>query len=323
MMGSPPDAAGRQGPFGRSGMALLLVLALAILILSGASAAMIAVDRARLAHAALSDDDHILDGLLGGEAVALTWLRRQAATIVLPPDGGGIPLLCDRWRTDAGEGGVQVTLFDGLSGVPLPLINGPLRGALPASWQSLVVPATDVARAHQTSTTTPPPGADPVPANDLLERVLVTGNQRRYPAHPRLRETVYADDLRQAGAASDPMVVEPPPAPSLAEVLAIWSDGRVNINTAPKDLLRTIYQSAHLGGIDDLIARRGRVLASQAPTLPATFPDGAAAPVLVDTSDRWQILITASWNRGHRSWLTIVASIDDGWRIIQRHVVDD
>ena len=287
----------------RQGLALLMALAALVLVLAGVTAGLAALRGAHQSAWASEVDGRLTAGLRQGERLANAWLSAHAAKVVLPPDGGGILLVDDRLLLPQGEGRLRVVAYDGLAGIPVQLAQrgNALRAALPAALVSLVVPPVSTAQLDS--------------AAFLLDTLEVPADATRYPAPPRGQGRIWRTNEPQPIASDN---VDTATEPSLAETIAFRSDGRININTAPVPLLRAAYATLGISGIAEVLEHRRSLVASKPPDHPPVAANGLR---LVAESDRWQMLITVSWQNIHRSWWVDFASKSQGSSMVQRHDV--
>jgi hypothetical protein len=152
----------------------------------------------------------------------------------------------------------------------------------------------------------------------LLERISLPSDLPRFP-QPRSD----SPQLRLEGGGLQPDLTINPmtqPTPSLAELVSVHSDGRININTAPAALLREAYRVFGLGDAAPVLEMRTHgVFAS----VPATAPvDGEPGLRLVTTSDTWEALISVTRAGIQRRWWVVIAGNPPELRIVQRHDAD-
>jgi hypothetical protein len=154
-------------------------------------------------------------------------------------------------------------------------------------------------------------------AVDAIERTRIPEEAQRFPA-PLATTTVAWSGIGQT-APRLPSSAEHPPSrsPSLVEVVAFASDGRVNWNTAPEWLLSAIFTGREQGDLTALLRRRERGEFSD-----QEDPEGGPGVRLVARSDRWHALITATWNDRQRTWWVDLSGNSAGVRIVQRHDAD-
>jgi len=283
------------------GVAMLMALATLVIVLAGVTAGLAALRGAHQSAWVSEVDGRLLAGLRQGERLANAWLNANASGVVLPPAGGGILLVDDRFILPSGAGRLSVVAYDGLAGIPAFLAQrgSAMRTALPAAWMGLTIPAINPGQADQSAY--------------LIDGLELPEGTARFPTPPLGRGRVW-----KAAMVSSPFIAEaqPIPDPSLAEIIAFRSDGRINLNTAPEPLLRTAYSVLGLGGVEKVLEARRLSQASQAPVgAPAT----ANRLRLVAQSDRWQMLISVSWQDIHRSWWVDFSSSGESSTMIQRH----
>lgn len=287
------------------GIALLLALATLVLVLAGVTAGLVALRGARQSAWTSDVDARLLAGLRQGERLAAAWLAADSAGIVLPPDGGGIVLVDDRFVLPSGEGRLNVVAYDGLAGIPgcLAQRGGGLRTAMPTALMGLTVPPLSPAQADRSAL--------------LLDTLELPPGTLRFP-----RPTLGQGRVWSATWTSLPATrtAPPQPAPSLAEAVSFRSDGRLNLNTAPATLLRSAYALLGLGGIEEVLERRRALQATRPPSPAPASPDGLR---LVAQSDRWQMLISVSWQGIHRSWWVDFSTTPQGTSMVQRHDISE
>lgn len=290
----------------RRGFALLLVLAATVVVMAGITLAISRLLDTRQHLVGVTDEDHLIDGLAAGERLSLTWLRQHATQVVFPPEGGNIPLVHETWRTHHGIGDLSVLLYDACAMIPARCAGseGPLRSALPHSWSGVFMP--DLPPTKQTE----PP--------DWLETIALPHGLRRFPYAAMSTPTV---DWSTKGTIAD--AYQPPASPAsdigLAVLVSPHSQGAINVNTAPEDLLRIAFQQSGAGGLSTMIQQRRRGAAVR------TVPE-LTVPRLgfrfVTTSTVWYAHIRVRWNDRQRSWWVVMAGNSTDWRIVQRHDAD-
>lgn len=290
----------------RRGFALLLVLAGTLVVLAGTTLAIALLLDTRRHLAATASDDHLLDALVAGEQLSLQWLRSHAHAVVLSPDDGSIALINDRWRCQQGDGELTVQLYDACSMIPARCagVSGNLRTALPPGWSGVVLP--DIPFDLQSE------------PSDWLETIALPHEFSRFPIASNSAPVVdwstmgtivrgpQPDDHRTARA-------------GLAMIVSPHSDGGINLNTAPESVLRSAFQLAGLGGVDEILQRRRRGLTI---TAAPEVPSQAVGFRFVTTSKHWNAHITAQWNATRRSWWVVITGNPMEWRIVQRHDAD-
>jgi len=294
----------------RRGVALLLALAALVIVLSALGATLTtlhsAVDDSIIAHR----DDHLLDDLATGDQLARTWIARHGQTAVAPLNGRGIAIADDEMVVDSGQGHLRVTLYDGLAGIPahLAYLGSPLRFALPPAFIGITIPHI-----------APPSGA-----TDLLELIDLTSGIPRFPipidGTPQVWQTdnTPVNGMSQAGSGPTPQL-------SLAEVLSMHSDGRINLNTAREELIRQTFKILNLGDPQPLLDQRAAgAFTTMVPvaTQPASPNQAQEIPQslrLVTSTDVWQALIEVSWQGTERRFWEVITGNPPNLQILQRH----
>ncbi len=289
----------------RAGFALLLVIAVVMVVGALAVAVFASIGAAQADTIAQDADDHLVAGLQQGEALAVRWLTIHAPGVVMPPGGGPLVLVDERLHTIAGDGALEVDLYDGLAGVPAHLLSGSseLRYALPSGLVAVQVP--------------PSPPIGPLQPSGLQESVRLNDGVRRFPTAVGGKPRDWEDPQAPTSRASTPPSLVREYRPSLAEAVSFHSDGPINVNSAPMAMMEQIYHHFHLGGLTELEKNRQRGAFSNAPQGGAK--DGL---LLVSQSDSWQALVTATWNGRSRSWWVVFAGNPGKMRIVQRHDAD-
>lgn len=287
----------------RHGMALLVALAAVIVVLAALAGTFRQLAATQRAVLIVSVHERHADLLQAGEQLAHTWIKANSERLVLPPAGGGVRVADDLLAVGDSQARLQVWVFDGLAGVPLAAAQptGELRGALPGRWPAVGLPPWT-------------PGA--IPDVDLIERTRLPQDLRRFPLAPTAPVIVWST----IGAAAPQVAVEennPAVPPSLVEVIATASDGRINRNTAPEWLLRSVYGQRRQGDLDTALRARERLVFTE-----QDDPEGQPGVRLVARSDRWNALIVATWNGRRRNWWVELGGNSAGVRIVQRHDAD-
>ncbi|MBA3845998.1 MAG: hypothetical protein H0X45_05075 [Planctomycetes bacterium] len=281
----------------RCGVALLAALAATVILLAALGAMLAALMAARVQVAELGEDERLLDLIDQGEGLASAWIATEGSSVVLLPAGGSIPILRDLLRTGEGEGELTIILYDGCAGVTLGALRSPLRLALPSGWQGIDDRAGNAGR-------------------DAIETIPVSPGLRRFPSLQPMAAVAWTEvGLMPPGSPAERPSAS---APALAEVISPHSAGRINLNTAPADLLRLAFQELGLGGIDEVLKRRERGEPSTAPAQ----REGASLR-LVASSDIWHALIVARWQGVERARWTVFGPGNGGaLGILQRHDAD-
>jgi hypothetical protein len=290
----------------RRGFALLLVLAATMVVMAGITLAISGLFDARQRLGGTTDEDHLIDGLAAGERLALAWLQAHARQVVLPPEGGTIPLVHETWRTSQGRGHLTVVLHDGCAMIPARCagLDGTLRAALPPGWSGVFMPELP---AHQP---TEPP--------DWLETVALPRGLRRFPI---TATTAPGVDWSTKGIIADGYLPSTPitSETGLAMLVSPHSQGAINVNTAPEDLLRIAFQQSGASGLATMIQTRRR---GAAVTSVPELTVGKSGFRFVTASVVWYAEIRTNWNDREQSWWVVLAGNSTDWRIVQRHDAD-
>jgi hypothetical protein len=292
-----------NAPPARRGLAMLMALATVVLVLAGVTAGLAALHGGRQSVRSSEIDARLLAGLRQGERLASAWLRTSSPDVVLPPEGGGLLLVDDRFILVDGEGRLSVVAYDGLAGIPACLAQrgSALRLALPPALTDLAIPLISPAQAERSS--------------HLLDSLGLPADVPRFPRSGWGEGRIWRAIGAGPPSASNPL---PSAEPSLAETISFHSDGRINLNTAPAALLRTAYSVLGLGGVEKVLERRQ----AQRPSEPPIGSQPAANGLrLVAQSDRWQMLITVSWQGISRSWWVDFATASHSSVMLHRHAI--
>lgn len=298
----------------RRAFALLMVLAILVVILA-AIVAWIRTAAGLRGELQVADTDEALVSLLhGGERLALHYLAENAGQLVAPPEGGGWTIVHDQWCVDrATSGGVSVTVYDDWAGIPMAFAapRGALRRVVPAAALTCAIPMTAVLA---------PDAA--LAASDVLIRIPTPAGMRMFP-DPQQAMFEPAASWALAGAPfpmpSAASAAGGTPPTSLAQIFSVHSDGRINIDTAPLEVVREVYR-LH-GNIlpREVEEHRRRRLHSDPP---GDQGANAGMPVLISGSLAWNCLITATLNGQQRSWWVVLAGAAANLHIVQRHALD-
>ena len=287
----------------RHGVALLVALAAVIVVLAALAGTFSQLAATQRAVFIVGVHERHDDLLRAGEQLAHTWIKASSERLVLPPSGGGIRVADDVLAIGDSQARLQVWIFDGLAGVPLAAAQpaGELRGALPGRWPAVGLPPL------VPGTTT---------GVDLIECARLPEGAQRFPAVPSAPVIAWST----VGAAAPQVVAEESTttaSPSLVEVIATASDGRINRNTAPEWLLSALYGQRRQGDLDAALQARQRLVFSE-----QEDPEERPGIRLVSRSDRWNALIVATWNGRCRAWWVELSGNSAGVRIVQRHDAD-
>jgi hypothetical protein len=288
----------------RNGIALLVALAAVIVVLTAMAGTMRQLAATQRGIVVATTQDRHQDLLLAGEQLASAWIVRHGDQLVLPPAGGGVRVADDLLAVGDDRARLQVWVYDGLAGVPYvaAMPAGEFRGALPGRWSAVSLP---------------PLGNGGGAAVDAGERARIPEGARRFPAVQPTSVVSWSGIGQALPQPASSLGMQTPAEPSLVEVIAFASDGRVNLNSAPEWLLTAIFTTRERGDLAELLKRRERGLANE-----QEDPDGRPGVRLVSRSDRWHALIIVTWNDRRRTWWVDLSGNSAGVRILQRHDAD-
>ena len=300
----------------RRGAALLIVLAALILtVTASVSLARLASTlkmQRKLDRAAILADDL----LRATEAPILTWLESESAQVVLPPEveTPQIGVLHDAWSDGKRAYELDITAWDQCGMVPIQLARSgsPLRLALPA----------DVRRALDRVKIKPnePPGLDLFLANLDATDNEISVFPRAYSTEP----LVFVDALnptdREDGDPQQPSTKAQPLPVAVGAFVATHSGGggRINVNTAPSDVVKHALRAAGRGGLALVLAARAEGRSVPLADLPASSNSIRTAPQIVGSSLSWSFRIDVRVGPLRRSWWTIYVKARSTWKCVQR-----
>ncbi len=297
----------------RRGAALLIVLAALILtVTASASLAGLASTlkmQRTLDHAAIGADDL----LRATEAPIIAWLESESAQVVLPPEveAPRIDVLHDTWSDGKLQYELTVTAWDQYGMVPINLARSgsPLRQALP----------TVIRRAFDRVQTKPnePPGLDL-----FRDTFGATDNEMRiFPRADSTEPIVFADALNSTSREDidprQPPAQDQPTPLAIGALVSTHSGGRININTAPPELLEQAFRGAGRGGFDSVLAARAEGRSVSLGDLP-TSSSSSTAPQIVGSSSAWSCRIDIRVGPLRRSWWAVYVKSRSNWECVQR-----
>lgn len=298
----------------RRGAALLIVLAALILtVTASASLAGLASSlkmQSKLDRAAIAADDL----LRASEAPIIAWLESESAQVVLPPEveTPRIGVLHDTWSDGKRAYELLITAWDQDGMVPIKLARSgsPLRMALP----------TDVRRALDQVQTK----ADEPPGLDLFVAHLggIDDQIKVFPRSDSTEPIVFVDALNSTSREdTDPRQHPAPDQPTLLAIgafVSTHSGGRINLNTAPPDLLEQAFRGAGRGGFDFVLASRAEGRSVSLGDLPSSSSSNRTAPQIVGSSSAWSFRIDIRVGPLRRSWWAVYVKSRSTWECVQR-----
>lgn len=273
----------------RRGIALLVVLA--ALALSTTSAMVLLRHATALSMASKDDlNARVADDL----AKALTpsimrWLRNDADDVVLPPHVSSPRQLVYEDSLDLGDRSCRmvVTAWDQYAMIPPDLLRrgSPIRSAVDTTVLGVV---------------------------DATDAQSLGGLDVYAAAHAPTFPTDQAPTLGSTIATHNPVI----------ESRRRRSAARLNVNTAPPEILEAAMQAAGYTNVSYILAARARgdrAAVSQAPD--ANPVDDHLAPVPTDRSDCWSIRLDVQVGSIRRSWWTVWERSRGQWRLVQRILI--
>lgn len=300
----------------RRGVALLLVLgALIVSVTAAATLARVAATtkmqrRADLATAGAHDLLHAL------EAPIRHWLATDSAHVVLSPETvePRVEVLNETWTVGGTVFEVTVTAWDQCGMVPIERARSgsPLRLALSPEARDVLdrvnVPSREPAGLdHFAAALTPVDGLQLFPAGSM-------GAPTRYSAP----DVVPDAETRRV------IVEQAPPPVAIGAILATHNPMRVNVNTAPVELLEAACRATGRGGVETILA--ARAAGTAATVAPARTPERRGAGRTLDlagSSSAWAFRVDVRAGPVARSWWSVYVRSDSSWECVQRLAITD
>ena len=303
----------------RRGAALLIVLAALILTVTAsvslAGLASTLKMQRKLDRAAIAADDL----LLATEAPIIAWLESKSAQVVLPPEveSPRIGVLHDTWTDGEVAYEVDITAWDqnGMLPIKLARYGSALRQALPI----------DVRRALDRVKTKP----DEQPGLDLfLAHVDATDNEMSvFPRSDSTVPLVFVDAFsptdREYEHPHQPSKSQPTPL-AIGAFVATHSgadsggEGRINVNTAPPEVVEQALRAAGRGGLEVVLAARAEGRSVPLADLPSSSSSNRTAPQMVGSSSAWSFRIDIRVGPLRRSWWAVYVKSRSTWECVQR-----
>lgn len=298
----------------RRGVALLIVLgALILTVTASVSLARLASTnrmQRKLDRAAILADDL----LRATGAPILTWLESESAQVVLPPEAEAprIGVLHDAWSDGELPYELDITAWDQCGMVPINLARSgsPLRLALSADVRR-VLDQVDIKPNE-------PPGLDL-----FLGRVISTDvDMKVFPRADSTAPLVFFDALNPASREDEhpqqPSSQTQPIPLAVGAFVATHSGGRINVNTAPPDLVKHALRAAGRGGFELVLAARAEGRPVPLGDLRVSSSSSRAAPQIVGSSVAWSLRIDVQVGPLRRSWWAVYVKARSTWECVQR-----
>ncbi len=317
-------------PSTRRGAALLIVLATLVMVVT-ATVGVARMASTTKSHRLIAERTMIADDLLDvAERPILDWLARESTQVVLPPDVTTpvVTVLHDVWQDQGARYQLQITAWDqcGMAPILVGRSGSPLRLAVPFEVLHLLDRLS--LRRNETAgldlfvnSARSADGIDVFPEPELTE--------------PQLFDVANLDNT-STPAADTTASWESADRVAIGAHIATHNPGRVNVNTAPIELVRQAMRQAGRGGLDQIIDARSE---GQRATLvggPGSEGDGRrggnqgrSTLQLAGDSTAWafRIDIGVGLPRGgavRRSWWAVyVLAEESSWECVQRLAILD
>lgn len=303
----------------RRGAALLLVLATLILAVTASATLARVTSTVKLNHE-FTHRTAIADDLLrAAQPPILTWLASKSSTVVLPPEATSsqVQVLHDAWVIDAIEHELRITAWDQCGMVPVDVARSgsPLRLVLPAEVKRVLDQVT--IRSDQ------PAGLDwYLWACQMNERLRVFPE----PSDPRpvIFEQAGGEDQKPP---HQPLLDEPPAglpdSVAVGEYIATHNPGRINVNTAPMEVVQAALRLAGRGGLEHIVAARLADRLTLLNDLPRIDESNRAAPRIATSSNTWAFRIDLRVGTVRRSWWAVYVQSRSTWECVQRLAIPE
>jgi len=300
------------------GIALLLVLAALVVVVTGAASLARMAATTQISRQS-AESERIASSLLdAAEAPIYAWLGSVSADVVLPPDNTepSVAVIHDIIELGTQRCEFTIAAYDQFGMVPLreALRGSHLRMALP-SW------------ARDSLTGFEPRSDLPAGLDDLASHVSGVGLV--FP-HGVVTEPIVFGDTSVSASQMDH-----PTSPALGSLVATHnplpdfggrarrriSPSAINVNTAPMNVVEAALRAAGRGGLEQITAAR----AAGKPFAPGDAPVSrqGSGISLVGSSSVWAFRIDARVDRVRRAWWSVYALDGSEWKLVQRLVVTE
>jgi len=315
----------RAGTTRRFGVALLVVLAALVIAVTAAVTIASVASTARLAQSV--DDRARLANELGraAEAPIIDWLTNESAEVVLPPAPAPAPeenttswpeprveVLHDQWTVNGQTFELHITAWDQLGMVPINIANAglPLRLAVPEHALQAV---DDIELPEEQAA-----GLDLFVGREAIDVNV-------FPKAPNIEPVLFGDGSDGGSMSNESNDGSVHQLAAIGAVLATHhaSGQRINIHTAPIEVVEAAMREAGRGGLEAIIAARENGEQISLGSLPQLIDPNDQAPQLVTQSDTWAFRVDARVDLVRKSWWSIYRRHEDSWKCVQRLVITE
>ena len=293
-------------PTSQRGAALLIVLATLVLVVSSS------VTLLRLASTAKATREAAKRALMGDDLIRVAnapivnWLASKSSIVVLAPETTipEIDVLHDTWVTGDTRHELRITAWDQCGMVPFDVARSgsPLRLALPGEIRraidQVVLPRGE------------PPGLD-------FFSILAQPGIAVFPEGARQEPLLFG----QAKSETIPVGIalgEDDYRAAIGAHVATHNPGRINVNTAPIELVEQALRFAGRGGLEQIAASRSEARLASLGDLPRVADPARSAPQIAASSNAWAFRIDISVGSLRRSWWAVYENAGSTWRCVQR-----
>lgn len=295
---------------------MLIVLAALVLVVTtsvtlAGVASTIKVQRS-MNHAASIADDL----LQAAETPIVTWLNTESSQVALPPDvtTPRVEILHDMWRIGELVCRLDISGWDECGMVPIlqARSSSPLRLALPEDLRA-AVDRIQIDRNQR-------------PGLDLFKRKLIpTDDVEVFPPCGTSEPLVFAEAASSVDADSAPW---PRPSssrasPAIGALVSTHTHNRINVNTAPPEVLEQALRAAGRGGLEFILEARGEGRLVPLGDIPAQASPNRGALWIVSTSVAWAFRIDIRVGTLHRSWWAVYQKSNSDWECVQRIAIPE
>lgn len=278
----------------RRGVALLLVLA-ALVVTMAALAAFARLAITSAVAAGIDERAQAADDLgLAAETVMTDWLTSESGAVVLAPDALApmVAVLDDEWTVGNGTVvRVRITAWDQEGMAPRSLLAGasPIRLGVPEEVRRTVDGV----------------GVTGVPGLDAFEGAFASPDDE----HPALGALIATHNPIPDELTSGRRTRRSTPA-------------RLNVSTAPVDLIAAAMRAEQRGGLEQVVQARARGEQPNLSDAPRT--GGSEADLLLaNSSQTWSFRVDVTAGNVERSWWTVWTQSGSEWKVVQRLVIDE